>query len=195
MSTLKNNTTAHRIALLATKGELIFHIDDLANLWNIQNPNTLRVTLRRYTQNGLLHRIYRGFYSIIPLNELNPVLMGAKALHKFCYLSTESVLFNAGYLSQNMSVYTFISEKSIKFQIDKYNFISRQLKDEYLYQSEGIYRKNGVNWATNERAIADLIYFNANAHFDKPVDWKKIKAMQKKIGYPLTPERYDLTQP
>ena len=67
MSTLRNNTSAKRIALLASKNESIFHIKDLANLWAISDANTLRVTLKRYTDQGVLFRIYRGFYSLLPV--------------------------------------------------------------------------------------------------------------------------------
>lgn len=193
MSTLKNNITAQRIALLAAKGEVIFHINDLANLWGIQNMNTLRVTLRRYIQNGLLYRIYRGFYSLMPMENLDPLLVGAKALHKFCYLSTETVLYNSGFISKKPQSLTFVSEISVKFSIGKNKYISRQLNVKYLYQPNGIYKKDGVNISTDERAAADMLYFNPYANFDKPVNWKKIKAMQKKIGYPLTPNRYDFT--
>src|SRR3989338_8203390 len=117
MSTLKNNISARRMALLAQKKETIFHIDDLANLWEIADRNTLRVTLKRYTDNKLLYRIYRGFYSLSPFSELDPILLGAKALHAFCYLSTETILWEEGYMSQAPSVYTFISTISKQFRI------------------------------------------------------------------------------
>src|SRR3990167_8961323 len=107
MSTLKDNISARRMVLLGQKAEQIFHIDDLANLWNIQNKNTLRVTIKRYVDSGLLHRIYRGFYSIHQLTELDPVELGAKALHTFCYLSTETILWREGYISQVPHAYTY----------------------------------------------------------------------------------------
>lgn len=195
MSTLKKNITAHRLALLATKGELIFHSDDLANLWGIQNMNTLRVTLGRYVKNGLLHRIYRGFYALMPLNDLDPVLAGARALHQFCYLGTESILYNAGFISQKPQHITFISEKSLKFSVGENEYLSRQLNAKYLYQPNGIYKKDGVNISNYERAIADMLYFNPYTNFDKPIKWEKIKKLQKEIGYPLTHNRYDPAKP
>lgn len=191
MSTLKDNITARRIVLLAKKGEEIFHTQDLANLWDIQNKNTLRITLSRYVKKGLLYRIYKGFYSLLPVDELNPVLVGAKALHQFCYLSTETILFQEGYISQNIDYYTFVSEKSLKFTVNGYKFKSRQLDEKYLYQSEGVFLKDKIKTATPERAICDMLYFNPNYHFDKPINWEKIRSMQKKIQYPLTPHRYD----
>jgi len=49
----------------------------------------------------------------------------------------------------------------------------------------GIIAKNGVNYATLERAVADMLYFSGNYHFDVPnlIDWAKVKEIQKQIGY------------
>lgn len=190
MSTLKNNITAQRIALLAKNDEKVFHIDDIANLWDIRNKNTLRILLKRYVDQKVLYRIYRGFYSLLPTNETNPILLGAKAIHGFCYLSTESVLYQSGYISQVIDCYTFVSAKSSKFDIGENFFKSRQLTDKYLYNPEGIEIKNGIMTATPERAICDILYFNPYYHFDKPINWKKIRSMQKRLLYPLTPHRY-----
>lgn len=181
---------AQRIALLSVTGEQIFHGRDLANLWNITNENSLYTLLKRYTHAGLLHRIYKGFYSTLPLEKLNPLLVGAKALHQFCYLSTETVLFREGFISQKVNSFTFVSCRSLKFNIGDYQFVSRQLVDRFLYQTEGILSTGSVKIATSERAIADMLYFNSSFHFDRPVNWKLIKILQQKIGYPLTPHRY-----
>lgn len=191
MSTLKNNTPAQRMALLAKKQEIIFHIDDLANLWEITDRNTLRVTLKRYVDNKLLHRIYRGFYSLHPLAELDPIVLGAKALHQFCYLSTETILWREGFISQAPSMYTFMSGISKEFSIGQHRFKSRKLHDRYLFQPAGLITKNGTKQALPERAIADMLYVNPRFHFDRPIHWGKIKKIQKEIGYPLTPHRYD----
>lgn len=194
MSTLKNHVSARRIALLGQKEEVIFHIDDLANLWEITDRNTLRITLKRYVDNRLLYRIYRGFYSIHPLSELDPLLLGTKALHQFCYVSMETVLWQEGFISQTPYAYTFISSVAKHFQIGSHRFKSRKLHDRYLFQPAGIIIKNKIRQALPERAIADMLYFNPFFHFDRPVPWKKIKMMQKNIGYPLTHNRYDTSQ-
>lgn len=199
MSTLKNNsigqqTVGQRIALLASKGEIIFHVKDLANLWGIGDPNTLRVTLKRYADQGILKRIYRGFYSLVPLDEVDPLLLGARAIHRFCYLTTETVLHQTGFMNQKIYSFTFVSEKSLKFAIGNYQFTSRQLDPQFLYQSEGVVRRGDIFVATPERAIADMLYFNPYYSFDRPFDWKKIAALQKKIGYPFTPHRYDFAK-
>jgi predicted transcriptional regulator of viral defense system len=183
-------SAAKRIALLAAKNERIFHTKDLANLWLITNKNTLYTLLKRYTRLGLLHRIYKGFYSLVPLQEIDPVLIGSKALHQYCYLSTETILYREGYISQKVGFYSFISHKSGKFNVGDSFYKSRQLLDQYLFQTDGIIDVDGYKIATAPRAIADMLYFNSRFHFDKTVNWNEIKSLQQKIGYPFTPHRY-----
>ncbi len=189
----KSSIQARRIAILAQKSETVFHIKDLANLWDIRDQKTLRMTVKRYADSALIFRIYRGFYSTLPLEKLDPEWVGFKALHTYCYLSTETVLFKAGTISQKPNYITFVSGHSKKFAIGGMDFSSRKLQDLFLYNSEGISQKNGFRTASVERAIADMLYFNPLCPFDKKIDWKAIKNIQKKIGYPLTTDRYDIT--
>ncbi len=182
---IKTRTTQARFAKLARLGEQVFHIGDLANLWNIENKNTLHTTLKRYTSAGLLFRVYRGLYSIKPVAKVDPYLLGVKALHKFAYISMETVLSNAGIILQKMQYITVVSSESRKFIIEGIDYRSRQLADKFLFQKKGINIKNGVNIATVERAVADFLYFQPNFHFDNPkqVDWKKVAKIQKEMGY------------
>ena len=76
----KNNITHRRFAELAKLGEQVFHAGDLAVLWQIDSPNTLYVGLKRYTDAGLLFRVFKGLYSIKPVHEVDPVLLGMKEL-------------------------------------------------------------------------------------------------------------------
>lgn len=216
MSTGKHNKQPNvRFAELAKQGEVVFHTKDLANLWGITNSNTLHTTLKRYVQNGLLHRIYKGFYALHPTNDLNPYLLGIKALHNYAYISTETVLHDSGIIMQSIPYITLISNRSKRFTIGERYYRSRKLQDKYLYYSIEInhaqkdipevdgwkmiqvafHYKNGwqkIKWATVERAVADLLYFNPRAHFDneQKINWERVRETQKKIGYPLTPHRY-----
>ncbi|MFH1537203.1 MAG: hypothetical protein ABID45_04390 [Patescibacteria group bacterium] len=185
MSTGKKNTTQYRFVKLARMNEIIFHSADLANIWNIKNKNTLYTTLTRYVKQGLIFRIYRGLYSIKPIEQLDPYLLGLKAMHKYCYISTETVLAQAGIMQQKMDYITLIGSKSKRFLIGNYNYYCRQLDDKFLFQYAGIIKKDGINIATTERAIADLLYFNKNAYFDAKdkIDWKKVNKIQKILGY------------
>lgn len=189
-------TKSERFVQIAKLGEIIFHARDLANLWQIKSKNTLHTTLKRYVQKGLLFRIYRGLYSIKPINEVDPWLLGIKALHGPAYVGCETILAQTGVINQNIGNITLISSKSKKFSVAGYNYYSRKLQDKYLQQTAGVIFKDDIKIATAQRAVADLLYFNRHYFFDneKRINWPEVKKIQKIIGYPLTAKRYDFTK-
>jgi len=188
MSTAKNDNIINRFSILANIGEIIFHIDDLMRIWKIGDKNTLHTTLKRYVQKGHLFRIYRGFYALRPVANIDPLLLSYKAIHNYNYISTETVLSENGILTQVFDSVTLVSEVSRQFAIGDLTVHSRQLADQYLFNPIGVIKKNGYRIATIERAAADLLYFNPNYHFDagRTLDWKKIISLQEQIGYDIT---------
>lgn len=193
MSKLKQNTTIARIIPLLKTDSKIFHIKDLGNLWAISNQNTLRITVNRYSQRGLLYSIFRGLYSLIPPSQIDPALLGSKIIHGYCYQTTETILYEKGIINQKIAYQTFVGEKSLRFDFQNNHFLCRQLKPDFLYNPAGTYIEKGFRKASTERAVADLLYFNPKYHFDQKIDWRKVRQIQKEIGYPLTPNRYDFT--
>jgi predicted transcriptional regulator of viral defense system len=193
MSTGYHNNYQKRFALLAQTGEQVFHARDLANLWQIKENNTLYTTLKRYVRRGLLCRIYKGLYSLVSVEQIDPMLLGIKALHEYAYVSTETVLIEAGIIQQSIDWITLVSSKSKKFSIGKNNYWSRKLSDKFLFNPAGITKKDSIFVASLERAVADMLYFNPRAYLDgaRLINWQKVKKLQKDIGYPLTPQRYD----
>ena len=185
MSTGYSNTS-QRFAKLAQMNEVVFHTGDLANLWGIENKNTLHTTLKRYAQKGLLFRIYKGLYSLKSIKNVNQELLGIKALHRFAYISTETILSKKGIIQQNIPNITIVSSLSRKFTIGGTLYKSRKLSDKYLFNSAGVTVDcNGIRVATTERAVADLLYFNPKYYFDnsKAIDWKKVRKIQEAVGY------------
>lgn len=183
--TTANKGKDSRFSQIARLGEDIFYAKDLANLWQIKDTNTLYTTLKRYTQKGWLFRIYKGLYSIKPVEQLNPLKLGVKILHRYAYISAETVLAQAGFIQQEIKEITLISSISKRFSIGSNYYYSRQLKDEYLFNSAGIKSDNSLLIASPERAVADLLYFNPTAYFDarETINWKKVKEIQKEVGY------------
>lgn len=181
-------TASNKIAILARQPDSIFHIQDLARLWNIEKMATLYTILKRYTQQGILFRIYKGFYSLLPIDRLDPLFLGIKSLHEYAYVSCESILVAEGLMTQIIHHNTLISSHSCRFQIGEHSYVSRQLQDQFLYNPAGIIEKNGILMATKERAIADALYFNPMFYFDgiNRIDFSKVLSLQKEIGYPLT---------
>lgn len=182
---MKQNFKKDKLNLLLKYPQNLFHSQDLALLWDIKNRNTLYTTVKRYIKKGVLVRIQKGFYSKIPLEQLNPLKLGLGFLHSFAYLSTESIISQSGIISQSIPYTTFVSNQSKRFKIKDNLYLSRQMKDEFLFNKTGIVEKDGVKQAITERAVADLIYYSPNYHFDAPslIDWRKVKDIQKLIGF------------
>lgn len=174
------NIKQNRFLTIAKTKEQIFHTDDLARIWGIKNRQTLAVTLKRYCDSGLLHRIYRGLYSLLPAQELDPIALGFKAINDYCYLGGETILSKYGAIFQGLSYYTFMGRKSRRFKIAGHDYYCRQLKDEFLFNSAGI---NNGNEASPERAAADIFHLNRRYHLDNPsvLDWDKLRGIQKAV--------------
>jgi predicted transcriptional regulator of viral defense system len=175
----------NKLDLLLKYPQNLFHTGDLSLLWNIENKNTLHTTIKRYADKGILIRIQKGFYSKIPLEQISPIKLGMSFLHSFCYLSTESILVKEGIISQAIPHITLISNQSKKFKIENNSYISRQMKDKFLFNEAGIVVRDSVKEASIERAIADMLYYDSNYHFDAPslIDWDKVKTIQKEVGF------------
>jgi len=175
----------YRIDILLKQNRQLFHTSDLSLLWGITNKNTLYTTIKRYVQKGILISIHKGFYSTVPINQINPYKIIQGYLHKYCYISCEIILFQYGAIFQKGSYITAVSDISKKITVGNDSFFVRKLKDNYLYNDRGIDNIDGVAVASLERAVADMLYFNSRYYFDnrKIINWKKVKEIQKEVGY------------
>ncbi len=176
-----------KLNLLLKSSENLFHTQDLALLWDIKNKNTLYTAIKRYVERGTLIRIQKGFYSKIPLEKADPIRLGMRFLHSFCYLSTETILSREGVISQSIPYITLISNQSKRFEIKGNLYLSRQMKDRFLFNETGLEERGNIKEASLERAAADMLYFNPRYHFDAPnlINWTRVKKIQKQVGYKL----------
>lgn len=174
-----------KLISLLREGRELYHTQDLGVLWGISNENTLYTTIKRYIKSGVLFRVHKGLYSIKKIDQIDKINLGLTSLHRYGYLSTESVLVKAGIIFQDIKYITFVSDISRKFKINGNHFLVRKMNPIYLYNNVGIYIKNNQRIASTERAVADMIYFNPKYHFDGEniIDWEKVKEIKKQIGY------------
>ncbi|MFA5995610.1 MAG: hypothetical protein WCW27_04805 [Patescibacteria group bacterium] len=179
------------VAILLKETRQIFHTQDLMVLWGIYNKNTLYTTIKRYVQKKILYSIQKGLYSTVPINQLDDWELGSRLIHDYSYISCETILHNEGYISPYMYKTALVSNQAKQFEINEKYFYSRKLSKKFLYNPAGISRDKNVYVASPERAIADLLYFNPSAYFDRPINWPKVKNIQQAVGYQLTPEIYD----
>jgi predicted transcriptional regulator of viral defense system len=175
----------YRIDVLLKQEQKLFHTQDLALLWGIENKNTLYTTIKRYIKKGILIPIHKGYYSTVPINTIDPSRLGLGYLHTYGYISIETVLVQQGILFQSASSITLISSISKSFTIGGNTYISRKITDTFLHNNAGIISQGGVYVATVERAVADTLYLRPRFHFDneRAIDWKKVKELQTFIGY------------
>jgi predicted transcriptional regulator of viral defense system len=177
------NIKQNRFLSIAKLETLIFHIDDLARIWDMKSRHNLIIALKRYVDSGLIYRLYRGLYSIKPVVELDPLLLGAQAISSYCYLSGETILAKYGIIFQQVNYFTFIGPKTKRFEVGNYKYYCHQLKDGFLYNDTGIDKTGKYNIASLERAVADILYFNPNYHFDNPsaINWPEVKKIQAAV--------------
>ena len=157
---------ANRLAELVAMGEKIFPIQDAATIWKITNRQTLRMLLARYAKRGILHRIWRGLYATVNPKDINPLLLGIKALGRYAYISCETVLFVAGLINQRPTEITMVSNVSRRFSLLGQRYRSRKMHDGALYNTTGIVLQGGVRTATPGRAKQDMNYFNPKKYYD-----------------------------
>jgi len=176
----------NRISELLKLDRKLFHTSDLAVLWGISNRHNLYMTVTRYIDQGILFPVFKGLYATVPLDSLNPLEVGRSVIHRYTYLSTESVLSQAGIISQAVYDYTFVADLSKRVTMGSWSFRFRQLKDVYLHNPAGISSQSGLFVASTERAVADMLYFNPLFHFDVPkgVDFDRVKSIQLEVGFP-----------
>ena len=156
----------YRISELIQLNKKLYHTNDLAILWRISKRQTLDQTITRYIDRGILFPIYKGLYSTVPIESLDPVELGRSLIHRYAYLTTETILAQAGVILQSVYAYTFATDQSKRVSIGKWTFRYRKLKDLYLHNPAGSLVQQGNFAATVERAVADLLYFDPKYHFD-----------------------------
>lgn len=166
------------------QNQKLFHTEDLAMLWQTTNRNTLYTTIKRYVKRGILIPVHKGLYSTLALGEVDIKQVGLKHVHGYSYVSTETVLAEAGVITQEVKVVSLVGERSVKFKINGVRYSCRRMVPKYLYQSVGINMENGVRSASVARAVVDLRYFNPGYQLDglSLVDVKEIKKIKKEMG-------------
>lgn len=173
-----------KISVLIQQPQKLFHTSDLKVIWGIYNESTLYQTIYRLIKKKIFFRVQKGLYSIVPLDQLDPTEIGFRAINHFSYLSTETVLAKNGIINQSPNKITFVSSSPANFTINDNLYLVRQLKPQCLNNTVGIIQNNkGIFMATTERAIADILYFQPNYHFDADnlINWKLVKNYQQQI--------------
>lgn len=167
-----------QISLFKSKNT-VFTVKDLAILWNISNYDYLKTKIRYYVKKGYLYRVHRAVYAKDKEN-IDDLELGNK-LRAPSYISFETVLQKEGIIFQYYSEIFLVSYFSRSIKAGNKKFVYRKLKDDILFNEEGLIRNNRYTIATKERAFLDTLYLYKSYHFDnlKNIDWKKVFSLLK----------------
>ncbi len=180
---MKRKTNKQKI-LLQTD-QRVFKTSDLALLWDIQNRNTLIKTIQRYTERGILFRIYRGLYSTLPVGDLDKYELACAIGGPFSYVSAETILVKHGIILQDIKKVTLFGKKQKEVTLGDTTYLCRYLNDNFLLNRSGINDSKGYSIATVQRALADIRYINPKFFVDNDIsiDEKEVNNLSKEIGY------------
>ncbi len=154
----------------------VFRLMDIALLTGISNRKLLSARLNYYVRNGKLQNPRKGIYTKA---NYSPEELACK-LFAPSYISLEYVLQKAGVIFQYDAAISSISYLSRSIEIESQSYTFRKIKSEILVNDRGINRlPNGVNIASPERSLLDLLYLNPGAWFDNThnIDVKKVMAL------------------
>lgn len=137
-------TQTDKLNLLLKSNQTLFHTQDLALLWGIENRNTLYTTIKRYIKNGTLIQITKGLYSVIPIVEIDEYVLGTALIHRFCYISCETILADKGVINQIIYPIVFVSSVSQKILFNGNLYVYRKMKPEILLDPSGIEKRTDI---------------------------------------------------
>ena len=154
----------------------VFRLMDIALISGITNRQLLSARLNYYVRNGKLQNPRKGIYTKA---NYSPEELACK-LFAPSYISLEYVLQKSGVVFQYDAAISSVSYLSRSIKIESQSYTFRKIKSEILVNAAGINRlPNGVNIASPERSLLDLLYLNPGVWFDNThtIDVKKVMAL------------------
>lgn len=166
------------ISLFKSKNT-VFTVKDLAILWNISNYDYLKTKIYYYVKKGYLYRVHKAVYAKDKEN-IDDLEFGNK-LRAPSYISFETVLQKEGIIFQYYSAIFLASYFSRSIKAGNKKFIYRKLKDEILFNEDGLIKNDMHTIASKERAFLDTLYLYKSYHFDnlKNISWEKVFSLSK----------------
>lgn len=174
--------------LLKTK-KTIFTTKELAYLWQISNPDTLKSKVYFLVKNKKLIALHKGIYALD--NNFNKFELAGK-LKPPSYISGETVLYQESLIFQYSTDIASISNAAKTIKCQNTDYVYHKIKDEILFNQKGLKILDNYYQAEKERAFLDTIYLNKNYYFDNlsSLDWQKCfsladiyknKALKKRV--------------
>jgi len=159
------------------KPQTTFSLKEISLMFPQLSYKNLKSKLSYFVSVGKLKRVRRGIYV---KEGFNPLELANK-IYTPSYISLETVLEKEGIVFQKYQTIFVVSYLSRKIKVGEQEIFYRKIKNEILLNDLGIEEENFCFVASRERAFLDAIFLYKNYHFDnlRPLDWEKIKEMEK----------------
>ncbi|MDE7101547.1 MAG: hypothetical protein K2O37_01995 [Bacteroidales bacterium] len=172
--------------LLLQQPQTVFKVADIAMITGITDVVAISKRMAYAIRKGLFVSPRKGIYAKpgYSITEL------AGRLYTPSYLSLEYVLQQEGVIFQYSSEITMASYLNRTVEVDGNMLVYRKLKGDILANMLGV-RGGILSVATKERAFLDMLYLNANCHFDNPsiLDKEAVKRLLPVYNSPTLTKR------
>ena len=172
--------------LLLQQPQTVFKVTDIAMITGITDAVALSQRMAYAIRKGLFVSPRKGIYAKpgYSITEL------AGRLYTPRSLSMEYVLQQEGIIFQYSSEITMASYLNRTVEVDGDMLVYRKLKGDILANMLGV-RGGMRSVATKERAFLDMLYLNANCHFDNPsvLDKEAVKQLLPVYNSPTLTKR------
>ncbi len=151
----------------------VFNFKEIAMLLNETDTSRLRQKINYYVKTNAIINVRRGIYA---KEDYSAEELACK-IYTPAYLSLEYVLQKVGVIFQYSEKLTALSYLSRTIVADKYTISYHKIKNNILVNPAGIIRQDtGINIASTERALLDMLYLNKEYYFDMltGIDKRKI---------------------
>jgi len=174
----KRIDTIELIKKLKTLDKGYFTVADMQKITNLSR-NSLKVTISRLIEKGVLTKIRRGIYQLV-FSEIN-IPKVANQLYYPSYLSFESALSKYGILSQIPYTQTFATtKKSKKMTLLDTEVEFRQIKEELFF---GYTMNAGIYIAEKEKALLDQLYMVSRGRGNLDIKELDLQNLDKDLFY------------
>ena len=159
----------------------VFTARGIALLLGETDTDIVKSKINYYVKRGEIIALRRGIYAKDP--KYNEFELATK-VYSPSYIGFETVLGTSGVTFQYDSRIFVASYLSREIKVKGIGIFYKQLKKEILLNPIGITYKDGVPWASIERAFMDKIYLNPKQYFDNlsPIDWQKCENLLPVYG-------------
>lgn len=152
-----------KIEKIYQSGKTVFTIHDLRIIWDVQNPDALKASVKYFVDKGVLQRLKKGVYALP--GKYDKFELASKLISP-SYISLETVLQKNGIIFQFSSAITSVAAYGRTITIHGQEYGYHSMKKNVFVNPLGILSEKYYMIASPERAICDFIYFYGLSHFD-----------------------------